>query len=69
MRKFKEDVRTDIKTKNPPKATVVGFVPIKFDAKKHKTMRPGKTAKDHKSGAHRRRLENQFKRAIEANKK
>jgi hypothetical protein len=69
MRKFKEDVREAIKPYNPPTPTVVSFVPIKFDAKKHKVMRPGKTAKDHKSGAHRRRLENQFKRAIASNKK
>lgn len=66
MRKFSTDVRKDVNVKQVAAVdpTLRLFVPVK-QATHQKTMRPGKTTKDHKSGAHKRRLENQFKRAME----
>ena len=64
MRKFSSDVRKDVQVKQAPQENpgVRLFVPV-APAKYPKVMRPGKTAKDHRSGAHKRRLENQLKRA------
>lgn len=69
MKQYKTDVRKDIKIVNPAAPTpskVISFIPVAFKSAKRAVMRPGKTAKDHKSGAHARRLRNQIKRAVEA---
>lgn len=65
MKNYTTDVRKDISTKSLPKDTVTLFKPVRHDPTKHKIMRPGKTAKDHKSGAHSRRIINQIKRIKE----
>ena len=67
MKQYKTDVRKDIKVNNPAPPSpskVISFVPVGFNPTKHNVMRPGKTAKDHKSGTHARRLRNQIKRAL-----
>ena len=68
MKQYKGDVRKDIKVSNPALSSpskVISFIPMKHAPIKGKVMRPGKTAKDHKSGAHARRLRNQIKRAVD----
>ena len=69
MKQYKGDVRKDIKVNNPAlpsPSSVISFVPVAYNPAKQKSvMRPGKTAKDHKSGAHARRVHNQIKRASE----
>lgn len=67
MKNFKTDVRKDIKVNNPAApvpSKVISFIPVKHAATKQRPTRPGKTAKDHKSGAHARHLQNQINRAI-----
>ena len=64
MKLYKGDVRKDIKVNNPAASVVISFIPVKHAATKQRPMRPGKTAKDHKSGAHARHLQNQINRAI-----
>lgn len=66
MKQYKTDVRKDINNKQPVSYDVVLFKPVKHDPAKQRTMRPGKTARDKKSGAHNRRIVNQIKRAMEA---
>lgn len=63
MKQYKTDVRKDIKVSNPAAPTpskVISFIPVTLKSGKRTIMRPGKTAKDHKSGAHARRLRNQI---------
>lgn len=64
MRRYKEDVRKDINAKQPQTSSVTMFKAVR-PSSNQKVMRPGKTAKDHKSGAHARRIMNQITRASE----
>ena len=69
MRQIKEDVRKEIKVHQPQVSSVVSFVPIKHNPIKNKVMRPGKTARDHESGAHQRHIQNQIDKAIKQQNK
>lgn len=63
MKHYVEDVREE-----QTKSTVIMFQKTKPPRDGQKIMRPGKTAKDKKSGAHARRIQNQITRAMEKQK-
>ena len=69
MKTYKTDIRKEIKIHQPQVSSVVSFVPVKHNPTKNKIMRPGKTARDHKSGAHQRHIQNQIDKAIRQQEK